>query len=163
MQTFTNEQRYDQTVALVLSKYTDPDFLKRKYAELGRQDIELLESKKTPQQARMRMAYSDTAGMDVPDFAKKLMPERTHFVQTVVWDLVKAAGQIDVEPKGSPVTIKGRMELRDNGKGGCVNTITWNVTCSIPLLGGKLEKLLVEGLGRKAKRDEEVTRKLLAE
>jgi hypothetical protein len=28
---------------------------------------------------------------------------------------------------------------------GCTNTITWNVSCSIPLLGGKVEKLLVEG------------------
>jgi hypothetical protein len=163
MQTFTNEQRYDQSVAHVLGKYTDPEFLKRKYVELGRQDIAVLEHKVTPQQARMKMAYSDTAGMDVPDFAKKMMPERTHVVQSVVWDLAKSSGQIDVESKGSPVTIHGRMQLKDNGKGGCTNTITWNVSCSIPLLGGKIEKLLVDGLGRKAKRDEEVSRKLLAE
>jgi hypothetical protein len=90
------------------------------------------------------------------------MPERTHVVQTVTWDLAKNAGQIEVESKGSPVTIQGRMQLRDR-QGGCTNTITWNVSCSIPLLGGRIEKLLVDGMGRKARHDEEVTRKLLAE
>ncbi|HKY91015.1 MAG TPA: DUF2505 domain-containing protein [Nevskiaceae bacterium] len=163
MQTFTNEQRYDQPVAHVLARYTDTAFLTKKYAALGRQDIAVLEQKVTPQQARLRMTYSDSAGMELPDFAKKLMPERTQVVQSVTWDLVKQVGEIEVESKGSPVTIKGRMQLKDDGKGGCTNTITWNVSCSIPLLGGKVEKLLVEGLGRKARQDEAVSRQLLAE
>ena len=163
MQTFTNEQRYDQSVAHVLAKYIDTEFLSKKYAALGRQDIAVLERKVTPQQAHMRVTYSDTAGMELPEFAKKLMPERTQVVQSVTWDLAKQVGTIEVESKGTPVTIQGRMQLKDNGQGGCTNTVTWNVSCSIPLLGGKVEKLLVEGLSRKAKKDEEVSRQLLAE
>jgi hypothetical protein len=163
MQTFTNEQRYDQSVAHVLSKYIDTAFLTKKYAALGRQDIAVLDRKVTPQQAHLKMTYSDTAGIELPDFAKKLMPERTQVVQNVTWDLTKQAGAIEVESKGTPVSIKGRMQLKDDGKGGCTNTVTWNVSCSIPLLGGKVEKLLVEGLSRKAALDEKVSRQLLAE
>lgn len=163
MQTFTNEQRYDQGVAHVLAKYTDTAFLTKKYAALGRRDIAVLEQAITPQQARLKMTYSDTADIELPDFARKLMSDRMQFVQSVTWDLEKRVGSIHVESKGSPVSIEGRMQLRDDGKGGCTNTITWNVSCSIPLLGGKVEKLLVEGLSHKAKKDEAVSRQLLAE
>lgn len=162
MQTFENEQRYDQSAGVVLAKYTDPAFLQKKYTALGRQDIQILEHRMEAARARLRVTYSDKPDMEVPDFARKLVPARAHVVQTVDWDLNRKSGRIALESKGSPVTVQGEMQLRD-ADGGCVNTISWRVSCSIPLIGGKIEKLLVEGLRKKAQLDEQVTRKLLAE
>ena len=162
MQTFTDQQRYDQAPDAVLARYTDPEFLKRKYAELGRQDIKVLEHRKTADSAHVRIAYSDAADMDLPDFARRLVPDRAHVVQTVDWNLRRRSGRISVDARGSPVTVEGQMQLRQQGGGSAVS-IEWKVSCSVPLIGGKLEKLLVEGLKRKARRDEEVSRRLLAE
>jgi hypothetical protein len=162
MQTFTDQQRYEQAGAAVLARYTDPEFLKRKYAELGRQDIKVLEHCKSAHHAHVRIGYSDTADMDLPDFARRLVPERAHVVQTVEWDLKLRVGRIAVDAKGSPVTVEGRMQLREHG-GGSTISIEWKVSCSVPLIGGRLEKLLVDGLKKKARRDEEVSRRLLAE
>jgi hypothetical protein len=160
--TFTDQQRYDQPAAAVLERYTDPEFLMRKYAELGRQDIEVLEQRKTADSSHMRIAYSDAADMDLPDFARRLVPERARVVQTVYWNLNRRSGRITVDAKGSPVTVEGQMQLKDSG-GGCTNTINWQVSCAVPLIGGRLEKLLVDGLKKKARRDEEVSRRLLAQ
>ena len=161
MQTFTDTQRFTQTPDVVLAKYTDPDFLQRKYVELGRQDIEVLEQRVENGRARLRIAYSDKAETDVPDFAKRFMPERTHVVQTVGWDLERKVGRIQVEPKGAPVKVQGelRMEARD---GGALNTIHWTVSCAVPLIGGKLEKLLMEGIRQKAAKDQAVSQTLLS-
>jgi hypothetical protein len=162
MQTFTDQQRYDQAAEAVLACYTDPEFLKRKYAELGRRDIQVLEHSKAADSFHVRIAYSDSADMDLPDFARRLVPDRAHVVQTVDWNLKRRTGRIAVDARGSQVTVEGQMQLREQGKG-CAVSIEWKVSCSVPLLGGRLEKLLVEGLKRKARRDEEVSRRLLAE
>jgi hypothetical protein len=162
VQTFTDTQRYDQAADAVLARYTDAEFLKRKYAELGRQDIKVLEQRKSADSSHMRITYSDVADMDLPDFARRLVPERAQVVQTVDWNLKRRSGRISVDAKGSPVTVEGQMQLREQDGGSSIS-IEWKVSCSVPLLGGKLEKLLVEGLKRKARRDEEVSRRLLAE
>ena len=161
MQTFTDEHRYPRPVTPVLEKYTDPGFLQRKYTELGRQDIRLLEHTQDAQRVRIRMTYSDSADMDLPDFARRLVPERAQVVQTVEWELIRRLGTIIIDAKGSPAKVSGEMQLSER-EGHCINTIRWSVSCSIPLVGGKLEKLLIEGLRRKARKDEEVSRKLLA-
>lgn len=161
MQTFDDEQRYTQTVAAVLAKYTDPAFLQRKYETLGRQDIRLLEHTRDAQRVRLRFAYSDAVDMKVPDFARKFLPERQHIEQTTEWDLAKRSGRLHVDAKGSPARLDAVMQLAAAGKG-CVNRIAWTVSVSVPLLGGKLEKLLVEGLRQKARRDAEITLQLLS-
>lgn len=160
MQTFEDEQRYTQTPDAVLAKYTDPVFLQRKYETLGRQDIRLLENTRSAQRVRLRFAYTDAVDMPLPDFARKFMPERQQIEQTADWDLVSKTGRLVVVPKGSPARIEATMRLAAAGAG-CVNAIGWTVSVSVPLLGGKLEKLLVDGLRQKAGHDQDVTQQLL--
>ena len=161
MQTFTDTQRFTQAPDVVLAKYTDPAFLQRKYVELGRQDIEVLEQRIENGRARLRIAYSDKAETDLPDFARRFMPERQHIVQTVEWDLLTRTGRIDVEPKGAPVKVRGELKMEAR-EGGTLNTIHWTVSCAVPLIGGKLEKLLMEGIRQKAAKDQAVSQKLLS-
>jgi hypothetical protein len=162
MQTFDDQQRYTQNPDTVLARYTDPAWLQRKYETLGRQDIRLLEHTPAGTAVRLRFAYSEATDMALPDFARKFMPERQQIEQTVDWDLASRTGRLVVVPKGSPARLEATMRLAAAGTG-CVNTIAWTVSVSVPLLGGRLEKLLVEGLREKARRDQEVTQRLLAE
>jgi len=161
MQTFDDEQRYTQSVDAVLAKYTDPAFLQRKYETLGRQDIRLLEHTHDAQRVRLHFAYSDAVDIKVPDFARKFLPERQHIEQITEWDLASRTGRLQVDPKGSPAKLAATMQLADAGSG-CVNRIAWQVNVSVPLLGTKLEKLLVEGLRQKAQQDQKITQRLLS-
>src|SRR3546814_20803183 len=68
------------------------------------------------------------------------------------WDLKKRTGQLEVEVRGVPIKIAATMRLADEGKGSA-NTLSWNVSCGIPLIGGKLEKLLISDIQAKADAD----------
>ncbi|HWU68690.1 MAG TPA: DUF2505 domain-containing protein [Stenotrophobium sp.] len=161
MQTFTETHHFDQSADDVLKHFTDPDFLRRKYTALGRQDIEILEHQVDKKQARLQIRYSDKPDMEVPDFAKRLVPTRAVVLQKTKWDLQSRTGEVRVESAGAPMVVRCTLQLRDEGKA-CSNTLHWEVSCPVPLIGGKLEKALVAGLKLKSKRDEAESRKLLS-
>lgn len=161
MQTFDDEQRYTQSVDTVLARYTDPAFLQRKYETLGRQDIRLLEHTRDARRVRLRFAYTEAVDFKAPDFARRFLPERQQIEQTSEWDLAKKTASLKVDVTGSPATLNATLRLAAAGKG-CVNHIAWKVGVAVPLLGGKLEKLLVEGIRAKAAHDAEVTQRLLS-
>ena len=77
----------------------------------------------------------------VPSFAKKFVGESTRAITTQVWRGDEAS--YEVEAPGKPTSIKGTATLAENGAG---STLTYDldVKTSVPLVGGKLEKLVVE-------------------
>ncbi len=163
MHTFVDDQHFSHVVDRLLACYTNPAFLQEKYAQLGRRDIELRAHEVDGNKTRMEFAYLDKPGMEVPAFARKFVPEWAHVVQTVVWDRATRVGRIEVTGDGSPVSVHGEMRLAEDAGGGSVNTIRWEVTCTIPLMGGKVEKLVCDGLRHKARLDRDVTEALAGE
>jgi len=77
----------------------------------------------------------------VPSFAKKFVGDSTRAITTQVWRGDEAS--YEVEAPGKPTSIKGTATLAENGTG---STLTYDldVKASVPLVGGKLEKLVVE-------------------
>jgi hypothetical protein len=43
------------------------------------------------------------------------------------------------------------------------NTLSWDVSCSIPFIGGKLAAVIAEDIRSKASKNEVVSREILAE
>jgi Protein of unknown function (DUF2505) len=77
----------------------------------------------------------------VPSFAKKFVGDSTRAITTQVWQGHEAG--VQVEAPGKPTSIAGTATLAENGAG---STLTYDldVKASVPLVGGKLEKLVVE-------------------
>lgn len=77
----------------------------------------------------------------VPSFAKKFVGDSTRAITTQVWHGTEAA--FEVATPGKPTSISGTATLTPNGTG---STLTYDleVKASVPLVGGKLEKLVVE-------------------
>jgi hypothetical protein len=77
----------------------------------------------------------------VPGFAKKFVGDSTRAITTQVWQGQQAT--VQVETPGKPTSIAGTASLAENGTG---STLTYDleVKASVPLVGGKLEKLVVE-------------------
>jgi len=77
----------------------------------------------------------------VPSFAKKFVGDSTRAITTQVWSGTTASYVVDTP--GKPTSMSGTLTLTPKGDG-TVLTYDLEVKASIPLIGGKLEKLVIE-------------------
>jgi hypothetical protein len=80
-----------------------------------------------------------TAG--VPSFARKIVGESTRVVITQVWRGQDAS--YEIETPGKPTHVQGTATVSANGSGS-VLVYDLDVKASVPLIGGKLERLVVD-------------------
>lgn len=159
---FDDKHSFDKPAAAVLKMFSDRSYFERKYKDLGGWDIEVLEHEKSAKKFRIKCRYTLKSDVPVPDFAKKFVPDTASITQTDTWDLATMTGRLEAEIKNMPVKVAADMALKNEGKG-AVNTLKWNISCGIPLLGGKLEKIVAQDIQSKAKADVAVSRKILAD
>ncbi|GAA4130506.1 DUF2505 domain-containing protein [Nocardioides fonticola] len=79
---------------------------------------------------------------DLPSFARKFAGSTTRAVQKEQWSGPEG-GTLAIEAPGSPATIRGSITLAPSGSG-TVETVELDIKVSVPLIGGKLEKLLAD-------------------
>ena len=140
--------------------YFDRAFFERKYREQGAWDVEVLEHHRDERSFRIKCRFQMKSDAPIPDFAKKFVSDSISMVQQDSWDIPTLTGRIETELKGMPVRISADMALKPEGAG-CVNHLKWTVGCSIPLIGGKLEKIIAEDLQIKSQRDQQVSKSIL--
>lgn len=80
---------------------------------------------------------------DLPDIAKTFVGGTLTIAEVQTWGPPAAdgtrTGDLKVQIKGAPMTLKGTVRLSPNGSGS-VQEIDGDVKVSVPLIGGKLEK-----------------------
>ena len=157
---FEERHSFDQPAETVMRMYADKAFFDRKYKETGAIECELLDHQKTDARFSVKYRLVMKSDAPLPEVAKKIMGDTVKMVQQDAWDVGKRTGRIDIEIKGAPLKISADMKLIDeDGKG--VNVQSWNVSCSIPLVGGKIEAAIAEDIKAKSRRDLAVSRKII--
>lgn len=160
MSRFTDTHELPVDPATLLAHYTNPDFLLQKYAELGREEVELLDHSTDGDKHRLEICYLEhTEVQGIPDFARKLLNPQTRVQQKTEWDLAAQRGQIMLDPDG-PAHMRCELQLEETTDG-CRLNLSWDIKVSVPLIGTKLEKYLMQGMQEKSRRDESVSRALL--
>jgi hypothetical protein len=134
-----HELAYDAPPADVLAMLADPLFWDKVAGATG-----ALSSTATvnDEGATTRIVVDQQQAVTgVPSFAKKFVGDSTRAITTQVWQGHEAS--VQVETPGKPTSISGTATLAENGSG---STLTYDldVKASVPLVGGKLEKLVVE-------------------
>jgi carbon monoxide dehydrogenase subunit G len=85
----------------------------------------------------------------VPGFAKKFVGDSTRAITTQVWTGNTASYVVDTP--GKPTSMKGTLTVSAKGSGSAL-VYDLDVKASVPLIGGKLQSLVVElftdGLGK---------------
>jgi uncharacterized protein YndB with AHSA1/START domain len=144
----TVTHQFDADVETVYRLMADPEFLARKYADEGATDIQVNSDTGA---GGPTVVSRRKVTIDLPGFAKKVMAPTNTVVQTDEWAPADDAGRrvcrYRVEVQGVPSRIDGTVTLVPDG-GGTRQDIVADLKVSIPLLGGRLEKLAVES-GRK--------------
>jgi hypothetical protein len=135
--------RHDLTYAAapeaVLAMLTDPAYWDRVAAATG-----ALSSKATVTaegDSTTVVVDQEQAVQGVPSFAKKFVGESTRAINTTNWRGLSASYVVDTP--GKPTSMSGTAAIAASGDG---STLTYDleVRASVPLIGGKLEKLVVE-------------------
>ena len=138
----------------VYALMTDADFLERKFASTGATDIHI--ERKSTGDGGTHVVVRRKVTVDLPGFAAKFIQPTNTVVQTEEWAPPTGDGRrvctYRVEVQGVPSRIDGTVTLSPEG-GGTRQDVEAQVKVSIPLAGGKLEKLAVDS-GTDLLRDE---------
>jgi hypothetical protein len=130
---------YDSPPAAVLAMLADPLFWDKVADATGA--LSSTATVNTEGATTRIVVDQQQAVTGVPSFAKKFVGDSTRAITTQVWQGHEAG--VQVETPGKPTSISGTATLAENGTG---STLTYDleVKASVPLVGGKLEKLVVE-------------------
>jgi hypothetical protein len=79
---------------------------------------------------------------DLPPFARTFAGHSTRAVQREEWD-DSTGGTLRIDAPGKPSEMKGTITLRPEGSE-TVEIVELDLRVKVPLIGGKLEKLLAE-------------------
>ncbi len=158
---FDDQHKFAKPPATLLKMFTDRTYFERKYPALpGVRNFEVLECETRGSQFRIRHRSAQKADIPLPDFARKFVSDSMVVTQTDSWDTATGIGRLEVEVKGMPMKISAEMKVEASGKGS-TNSFKWNVSSGIPLIGGKLERLLMEDIKTKSATDQAETAKIL--
>ena len=79
---------------------------------------------------------------DLPAFARTFAGESTQAIQREVW-LNEESGTLSIESPGKPTSASGTIRLEPSGAG-TTEVVELEIKVKVPLIGGKLEKLMAE-------------------
>lgn len=96
----------------------------------------------------------------VPAVAKKLVGSEIQIIQKETWP-TSTNGDVVVTIPGKPGDVKGTVALAQVGDD-VVQSVRLAIKVSVPLMGGKIEDMLVDLLGKALAKEHEVGRAWLA-
>lgn len=96
----------------------------------------------------------------VPGAIAKLMPADVVLHHRDEWNSASRAGDIDVQVEGTPVRMRATAMVVP-AAGGSEQCFDWEIKASVPLLGGTLEKFVVQDLDRTVVDESRIVRELL--
>lgn len=134
----THSVRYDAAPAEVYAMLTDPAFRER---ASWAQQVESVEVSVDDGAVRIEMVQPNT---DVPSFARAFAGETTLAIQEEEWTGGDSAS-FSVTTPGKPAGIRGTRRLLADGDG-TRDTFEGEARARVPLIGGRIEKLIADKL-----------------
>lgn len=135
----TVQHRFQQDVATVYAAYTDSDHMTRRCEAFGQRNIECTVTDKG---GVTEVVLARDIESDIPSFAKKVVDPVNRVAVTLRWreDGEGKRAQYDVSVNAR-ISISGTIELKPDGDG-CRHTERFEAKVKIPLIGGKIAKLV---------------------
>jgi hypothetical protein len=160
MKRVTQDLRYDgATIEQVHALLTDPAFREAvcDYQRVVHRTVTV-----TPAGEGTSVTIDQGHATDrLPSFARKIAGDEIHMIQSETWS-DPAHGEIAVEIPGRPGSMKGTATLVQDA-GGVTETADMTITVHIPLVGGKIEGLIADMLGKALRAEHKVGVDWLAE
>lgn len=155
---FRHELRYDASPGEVFEMLADPAF---REAACAAQDVISADVSidRTGNGFTLTIDQEQKTD-DLPSFARTFAGDSTRAIQREVWE-DSTGGTLRIEAPGKPSEVKGTITLRAEGSG-TVEIVELDLRIKVPLIGGKLEKLLAERIAAGMDAEHEVGTRWLA-
>lgn len=147
----------------LLRAFTDPSFYKAKYERLGTDAVQVDQVDDDGTLFAVRTRREASPDPAPPVIAAPFVPDVVRIRQRDAWDRQAGTGHTDVEFQGMPVNVAIDTRLTSSDRRQSIVTMDWTFIVDVPLLGRRLEKLLLETGLREAEREEQVTCELLSQ
>jgi carbon monoxide dehydrogenase subunit G len=137
---FRHELRYDAAPAQVFEMLADPAF-RQSVAEamdVISADVDLQREGDGFTLTVDQLQKTD----DLPSFARTFAGDSTQAIQRETW-VDASGGALQIEAPGKPTHISGTITLLPDGSG-TKEVVELEIKVKVPLIGGKLEKLMAE-------------------
>lgn len=151
---------YPLTPEQLLKAFTAPHFVVDKYTQQGASHIEVLAQSQEANDWKITVQRQVPVEIDVPAFARSLVPARITLLQTDRWNLSTGRGSLTIDFVNMPVKIYCQMSLSAT-PAGVQHRLAFDLKVGVPLIGGKLEAILAQDLQLKSKADNLVTIRML--
>ena len=149
MKAISEEFRYSHPVEDVFALVAAGAFQVELLGHLGGKNATVVEE--TRDGDAVHLVTSQVTPVELPGFAKKLIPANTTVLQTYDWAAAdgdgRRAGTWSASIKGAPISIGGPTELVAMD-GGTLHRFLGQIKASVPLVGGKLEGFAYDNLRR---------------
>lgn len=137
---FRNELTYDAAPAEVFEMLADPAFHEAACALQGVLSAEVEITRSGNGFTLVIDQLQNTE--DLPGFARAFAGDSTRAIQREVW-ADSTGGTLKIESPGKPSEVHGTITLRGEGSG-TREIVELEIKVKVPLIGGKLEKLVAD-------------------
>jgi uncharacterized protein YndB with AHSA1/START domain len=139
---FRTELSYDASPDEVFAMLADPAF-REQVAEA--QDVVSVDVRLTPSVQGFSLVNDQVQNTkDLPAIAKKIAGDTTRAVIEEEWGS-RTKGSISITAPGKPTSATGTITLAPDGDG-TVEIVELDIEVKVPLVGGKLEKLMADNI-----------------
>lgn len=162
---FTTTMTWPAPLSQVLAMLTDPRYVQLKNERMGYVAFEVMSCTQEGAVFAACVRVSDRPRIALPALAQRFVKPDQLLVmdQTDRWDRDTARGRLVLENRSARmVQIAADMALTESA-GVTTNTLNWQVSVSIPLVGGKLATLIAEDVRQKAEKTAQISVQLLQE
>ena len=154
--TISIDDRFDCTPEVLFDRLSDNDFDDDLMKALNMSNA-LIESNDTPQGPtyKIRLTNPDT----IPAIAKRFTGEHLSYVETRIWNRSKLGNTWEIVPEisGATVEAKGTTEIVADGTG-CIRRTRGKISVNLPLIGKKIEEMVLQSINDTFKRNAEYCR-----
>lgn len=159
-------QDYPATLDRLWQVFGQPDYPHRKYQAQGITAYQVRKFDAAPDHISLELERTLSVPLDrIPAFARRFMhPEQT-LCYLSNWrrrSQDQADFDLEIQAPGLPLHITGKGELRAADAGSRL-AIEFDVRVSLPLIGGKIEKMVASFIENSFQDDHEFTLRYLAE
>jgi uncharacterized protein YndB with AHSA1/START domain len=137
---FRHELRYDAPPSAVFEMLADPAFREAvaEAMDVISADVDLQRDGDGFTLTVDQLQKTD----DLPGFARTFAGDSTQAVQRETWRSA-SSGDLSIEAPGKPTSMSGTIRLEPTGAG-TTEVVELEIKVKVPLIGGKLEKLMAE-------------------
>jgi uncharacterized protein YndB with AHSA1/START domain len=139
---FRHALTYDAPPTEVFAMLSDPAFREKVAAAQG---VVSADVRLTPTGRGFDLdmdQVQNTAGL--PSIAKKVVGDTTEITLTERWPDA-SGGSLEIVAPGKPTSASGTIALAEQGAG-TVETVELEIKVKVPLIGGKLERLMADSI-----------------